>query len=489
MLSRRLLVVGGGILALLITLVIIVLVTRAKRPAPYVAGPPACTHYASPTGSGTACTQTSPCTVWTFVSHSTLSTTGGNVLCLNDGTYTGQIDIPTTFQGTPDKPIWIRALNEGRVTFNQGGSGFAIRTQGSYGVLWGVNIINGKSANLLVRGTHWTIQRVVCGSTARVDVEDNLVLAGTYNLVEDVAVFGVGGKQFVAGVSQTGATHNVARRVFTIFNDMGDKYDPVGAGELGYGQDNVLFENVIATHNQLGSSPAQGQGPMQTFRSDNSQVLGSIFYVSATAVWPPNALFFASTDGGSQFAAGSYDPSDNNRFRHLVAYIDPAHPNFSTTRAFLLDYESPGWHGTGNTFQDSVGVSGLTMTCRTTDYTCTNIQTGANLAEAIGAGKSLWTDSVAGPGVCKRYINGTLTETGLWPWPMEQRLAEAMIQAGETPIYITQTMEQLFGSIPSQCRTDGTPILPEPVALACTGTISALPGPIQMRCVPEVTRR
>ena len=420
---------------------------------------PACTHYAVATGgTGSACSLPVPCTIQTFINSASLATTPGNVLCLNAGTYTGQVDVPTTFAGAPGNPIWIRALNEGQVTFNQGGSGFAFRTQGSWGVLWGVNIYNGRGSNLLIRGSNWVVQRVVAGPTASTGTEDNIVVAGSNNTIEDSAAFGVGGKQIAAGASQAGVTNNVIRRVWAVFNDDGDKVSPVGAMEQGYGQDTVTFENVLGTNNQV-VNPSQEQGPFQTFRSDNSKVLGSIFYIGASDVATASEVFFALTDGGSAQGAGNYDPSDNNVFRHIVSFIHPSNASFATTRALRLNYQGPGPHGSGNVLSDSVGVGGVGISCQSPDYTCTNVQYGTSLVNAIGAGKSIWTESNAGPGICKRYINGVLTDEPLWPWPMNQRIIDFMTARGATPVDVTATMESLFGPIPAVCRSDA-PVIP-----------------------------
>jgi hypothetical protein len=54
--------------------------------------------------------------------------------------------------------------------------------------------------------------------------------------------------------------------------------------------------------------------------------------------------------------------------------------------------------------------------------------------------------------VCKKYVNGKLTNEPLWPWPMNQRIINAMRQAGKAPVDVTKTMEQIFGPIPSDCR-------------------------------------
>ena len=79
---------------------------------------------------------------------------------------------------------------------------------------------------------------------------------------------------------------------------------------------------------------------------------------------------------------------------------------------------------------------------------CETIRWGTTIEAAIGPGKSIWHEV---PGICKRYVNGQFTNDPLWPWPMNQRIKDALVQSGRAPVDITATMEQLFGPIPSQC--------------------------------------
>lgn len=416
---------------------------------------PACTHYASPTGSGSVCTSGTPCTVSTFLNSASLATTPGNVLCLNDGVYgasTGRINVPTTFAGVSGNPIWVRALNEGQVLID-GNGGRPVHTRGSWGVLWGVNVTDGDNINMFIGGSNWVVQRVVSWNTNATNTDHNVSMGGTNNTVEDVAVFGIGEKQIVTGTGNQTTTGNVVRRVFAIFQNAGSSTSPTNTGELGYGQDGVLWENVVMTWDRTGTD-GDPEGLFQMFRTDNSKVFGSILYIKAGAVFDPSTLFFAATDGGSAQASGSYDPANDNVITHILSYIDPAHSAFSSKRALRFNYTSPGPAGSNNIVSNSVGVSGLGLSCTAPHFTCSGIQQGVTMADAIGVGKSVWTESNAGPGICKRYVGGVLTSDALWPWPMNQRIIDAMSAAGITSIDVTATMEGLFGTIPAVCRSD-----------------------------------
>ena len=63
---------------------------------------------------------------------------------------------------------------------------------------------------------------------------------------------------------------------------------------------------------------------------------------------------------------------------------------------------------------------------------------------------------------------------GLWPWPMNQRIKDGLVQAGYPPVDVTATMEQLFGPIPASCRGGGGP--PPVVPVPPTNVTTTLQG-------------
>ena len=95
------------------------------------------------------------------------------------------------------------------------------------------------------------------------------------------------------------------------------------------------------------------------------------------------------------------------------------------------------------------------------------------LGASIGSG---WTqsdiNSFASPGsaniytsttqatLCKRYQNGVLTSTPLWPWPMDSRIVagaartcSSMNQSAllDTFTSVSHMVSSLFGAPPAQC--------------------------------------
>lgn len=468
--------------ALVVLLVLVALgVTLCVRPTPQTGS---CTHTIGPGDNGVQ--------AWLA------SAQPGQTLCLRPGTYTGSanmLSIPSTFAGTEAQPIVIRAETEGTVLLDGEDTRRPVHLRGAWGVLWGVNVTRGDNNNVAIHGTHWKVQRLLSWDVGT-HTDHNIVMGGTANLLEDFGAWGTAEKQVTAGTGNQTATGNVLRRGWVRWEDAGDSTSPTNAAELGYGQSKVVFENLIGTWNRTGTR-SQPEGVYEMFRSNNSKFLGSIAYIRAGSVYDaPSHLFFAISDAGSAAGQGNYAPARDNTLAYLVSYVEPTHAEFAQMRAFSFAYDPPGPHGERNTVQHLVSVSGLPISCQAPDWSCSSTQHGTSLADALGTGKSVWLDSVAAPGVCRRYVNGTLTDQGLWPWPMNQRIIDAMGKAGYEPVDVTRTMEELFGPIPQQCRTDGAaPIPPEPgppgphVTLACSGTLQAIPGPINLVCQPQTKKR
>ena len=94
---------------------------------------------------------------------------------------------------------------------------------------------------------------------------------------------------------------------------------------------------------------------------------------------------------------------------------------------------------------------------------------GEGLAAATGGTSAF----VLLPGICRQYQDGVLTDTPLWPWPMNQRILDARAAGGFLSVDVTAQMESILGTIPSQCRTDTVPSDPQP---NITGGAHAEPG-------------
>lgn len=465
-----------------VMILLVVALTYLLRPTVrVVTDPPACTHYASPTGQGATCTQSAPCPLQTFVESPTLAQPG-RVLCLLDGAY-GDLSVPTTFNGTAQQPIVLRALHDGKVRLGWGAGSRPVHLQGSYGVLAGVNIRGGDNATVrfYTNSSYWTVQRVVVrGLGAPDSVVD---LSGSHNTIEDCAVFGVG--RYSIGVTTSGVG-NVVRRCWARWEDnQFTESNPTTAIIEGYGQNDIVIENSISTRTLApGGRNTEPLGGASLWGTQRSKWLGSIFYTQAGDVQPGS--FYGLVDGGSHAQQGQFNPTTQLVFQHNVSFFDPAHSQFAGSQAYAFD-ECSEPHcpaGTDNLIADSVGVSGQSSRF-SASFPTRNLQHGTSLAGAIGAGKSLWTDSVAAPGLCKQYVRGALTSLPLWPFPMNQRLIDFMVAEGLEPVDVMATLQRLLGPIPAACRTDGPPA-PGVDSTPPTVAVTA-PRQGQVLTIPQVT--
>jgi hypothetical protein len=114
----------------------------------------------------------------------------------------------------------------------------------------------------------------------------------------------------------------------------------------------------------------------------------------------------------------------------------------------------------------SIGGGGIDLQAK---VQTSNVVQGSSISQT----GDIYTDP-RGARICKRYRDGQLTNEPLWPWPMNQRIIDAMRQAGRQPVDVTATIEKLFGPIPAECRSSGGG---PPVSGPCHSLDAAQPVP------------
>jgi hypothetical protein len=163
-----------------------------------------------------------------------------------------------------------------------------------------------------------------------------------------------------------------------------------------------------------------------------SKILGSIAYFSGGYTFAPDALIVLGTVGALELS-------------NTAAYIQPG--SHSATNTIQLN------NGSGTNLiasrLTSVGGSGVGISSQ---WQISQIDQGS-MTSVVG---NIYTGT-GGANVCKRYKDRVLTNEPLWPWPMDQRIYDAMVQAGRTPFFVTQQIEAMFGPIPSECRSANSP--------------------------------
>jgi Bacterial Ig domain/Chondroitinase B len=432
------------VLAALLLTMLAAWVTRAvhaqtRAPAP-------CSHYASPTGTGSTCTESAPCRLTTWITSSSLARPGAT-LCLMDGTYGDGLALTGPMSGTAEQPITVRALHDGKVVIDGQYGQRPLDCLASYWTVEGLDLRNGHDSVAVLRGTGCVARRIVAYSTDHTlehHLNEVIDVGGTRNLCEDCAAFGFARKMIAVG-ARGGPGPNTIRRAFVELNGFqptAESGHPTNPIELGYDQDNVTFENIIA-HRDILASASEPEAPLMMFSTRGSGVYGAIAYLKGGETFEPGLLAYVIPEGGSH--VGSGHATSHSVIQDLVTYV---HPSFQNVKGF---YIQGGSGSTGNRGENLVAIAPTAGSgCGGGGWTCTHIKQGTTVEAALGAGKSIWNEV---PGICKRYVNRVLTTSPLWPFPISARLDAAMIAAGRPPVELTKTMEQIFGPIPAACRT------------------------------------
>jgi hypothetical protein len=435
------------ILTLPFGLIVSMLAFSFMLKVPQVHAQTSCNYYASPNGTGNGLSPSTPFQIDKFWSVAT----PGKTLCLLDGTY-GEVEVPTTFAGTAAQPITIRALHDGQVLIR---GAYALGIKGSYGILEGVNVEGlGGEWTVGVRGDHWVLRRVIAWATSNEPGAPSWDIQGTNNLIEDCAAFGITRKTFSIGaLSGNPDRYNTIRRCWVRYENRPEGPSPRTGFEIGYFQSFVTAENLLATWDEVPGANTSGSqtGPLYVSHGHNNRIFGSIIYETATASWPGGDLVGSQSD--TQYGDTLY----GMRLQDLVAIIAPSNASWSSTSPFALSECDGSICGSDNIATNLVSVGGIASTCGWTHNgsRCGTILHGDSLASALrGTGKTIWEQV---PGICYRYVDGTLTSTPLWPWPMNQRIKDALVQSGRTSVDVTQTIEGIFGPIPQACTTGAPP--------------------------------
>jgi hypothetical protein len=396
---------------------------------------PICNYYASPSGGGNGLSQSSPFRIANF-----WSVAGpGKTLCLLDGIYQGasSMIIPTDgLNGATGSPITIRALNDGEAIIDGQDSNQTVELcNNDYFVIQGIDAHNSSGPTIYSHcgSANNAFKRVVAWQAG--DGNWGLWMFNSNNntLCEDCAGFGRG--RNIWQITQSG-NNATLRRVWGMFERQDTNTGPEGVVEGIYNSSGLIMENLIGTWADSVKSlqpygillPGHGSG------GSGPSVYGSILYLKSSAAFPASTLYWQDT------------VASNATLKDVVAYTEQ-----SSKRPFELRSSS------GNLMQNTTEIGGVASSVGSGWAVSNRVDVAT-----VGAAPNIWNGSGnQGARVCYQYINGSLTSTPLWPWPMDARIRQALTRAGKNPDTIfggpgnsvTQQMEQIFGPIPSACRT------------------------------------
>ncbi|HXU06344.1 MAG TPA: hypothetical protein VN903_35555, partial [Polyangia bacterium] len=128
----------------------------------------------------------------------------------------------------------------------------------------------------------------------------------------------------------------------------------------------------------------------------------------------------------------------------------------------IMIYPNTATFAGKNTFGLFAGTAhtGLTITNATSfkglssglsihgDWLRTNVAEATTPAALyVGVGETMY-NTTQGASIRYRYVDGVLTGTALWPWPMNARILAAMALSTYTPVDVNATITGFFGAPP-----------------------------------------
>lgn len=442
----------------------------------------AATYYMSPTGndSNNGLSQSAPFA--TFAKAFPVMASG-DTLYVMDGVYNQQIiGMPS---GTPGNYTKIYALNDHKAEIDGQGILPSVGWQGllyisgkSYVEVRGLRIHNSSATNhvcAIESSSNINIKVTACwqAGTYKHDTPVNISGGSSNILLEDVWVFGRG-RYSVLVFSSNNVT---LRRIITRWDSGAYAGEPNAGVSIYNSSNNIIENNITLDHNAQNIQPDHSGFylPANVSHSDNNGFYGNI------------ALNLPKTITGTQYGAKGFylDPSSaqgdiNNIFINNVAFkTDFGMMLGGTTtqntqlknNTFGQNYNDGIYNGGGvigtvvkntslyknggvgvnNTgsitlayngaFQNVNGAySGLTCSpvCVTTDPSLLYFPRIEAASPYIGAGEG-GMDNI-GATVVKRYQDGVLTTTNLWPWPYEDWIKQDMCTSvGETRGFCSKT--------------------------------------------------
>ena len=408
------------------------------------------TYYASQTGSGSTCSLGSPCTVAGAIA---LPLVAGDTLYLLDGVYTGANSMisATGLIGTSGAgKITIQAQNDGAVWINGEAARIPVYLKNTkYIVVQGLAGYNSNQSNVYIGADpeadgYNEIKRVMAWNAHDASNNHNFDIEFSHhNLIEDCGEFGTSRK----GYANYGGDNCTNRRNWGRWNNYNDT-QPKQTYDLVYETHYSLYENCIGEWDELASDAGDNMGIMNTAggypydpdKNTHLQVLGCIS-LALTA--------FNSTQIYNNYMSHAVTGST---FTNVVSYIEMA--SSAIYPFYLADDVAAGAsaadhltsiYGTGGTASVILGKGDGH------NWTNTNF-----LEQATVGAYNMYTNTGAGATIRYRTVDGVLTSTPLWPWPMNDRISAARVAAGYAAYSVDTTIQAKFGTYPSEAGTSNT---------------------------------
>jgi len=413
----------------------------------------------------------------------------GDTLLLDDGIYKGSESMitPTNgVKGDENFPTEIKAVNDGSVFINGEGENKPIYLiNNDWFIIEGINVFNSNgSVVTLSNSSNNKLKRIIGwdaydGNTNIFGVHSN----SNNNLIEDCAGFGIARKIF--SNSQMG-NYLTLRRCFGRWE--GSHYNgPKMTFTMAYNSYNAIYENCIGTWDAFRMDKNyllkcsdentyskcntlfenyevdQPYGIFSRDRNDgdkdvNSYLLGSIAYVkdgqkcegipslinisSLNKLYIKNSTAFASNEFIALYLSSFFKWEKNKSYtqigeessRGVIPTIYNGHYYIPLTTGVTSETQ-PIWPENGGTVEDGEVIwkdaGEIDLLIQNFNIFGTKNISNWNIENLIEEG-DIYAENEAN--INFQYIDGVQTNVPLWPWPMDQRIYDAMTFAGYSNI-------------------------------------------------------
>jgi hypothetical protein len=376
--------------------------------------------------------------------------------------------------GSPNSPITIRALHEGRVLIDGQGKQAPIHLlRADWLVIEGVDACCSSGTVVGIdHSNHNTIRRVTAWDAADLNEFIFGIHYSDNNLLEDVAGWGTARKIF--SCSQKG-NYTTIRRAWGRWEGS-HVVGPKAVYELAYNNHDMTVENAIGTWSEermketyvlLGEDGRPWSGSHSgTYKDHRIDQPYGIFHLGVGADARVRLLgSIAYARGSDSFQADRAIYATNLNFatiENTVVYIGKGTNSRKKTFA-LYGLESGGLPAADSvTNVTSLGGTGPVFS---KGWEVSSLLEGATPEEIYAPGENVF-NTKRGANLCHQYHDGVVTGDPLWPWPMNQRIIDAMTRSGRAPVDVTGTIEEIFGPIPPQCRAVPQGPDPKPTPLS-----------------------
>ncbi|WP_295629079.1 right-handed parallel beta-helix repeat-containing protein [uncultured Nitrosomonas sp.] len=262
------------------------------------------TLFAKPNGSGTACSMTAPCDIWTVISKAR----GGDVVFLRAGTYVVSKNIRFANSGTAANPIVYESY------------------PGEFAVFDGGQLPNGTDINIILNGNFTQLRNLEIRNMPM----RGIVITGSDNLIDGMHTHhnGLSGIHIWSDLNDfpnvSDASRNIIRNSIAHDNSGVGDYSPIYAN--GGNSDGIAISS--GNYNRIENCLVYDNSDdgIDTWRSTHSYVGYNIVYSNG----------IGSGNGTGIKAGGAY-PSINTIVEHNLSYLNNGigiNSNFGTHVTF-----------------------------------------------------------------------------------------------------------------------------------------------------------